>query len=82
MIETLIAALGGKLIAGLVAALAFAGALLGLRQSGVRKGRRIERDRQLAARRKVDRDIDSIEDAVAGRDVDENRGRLKRWGRR
>lgn len=43
------------------------------------KGRKSERDRQAADRLKARSEADRIDDAVAGRDADANRARLKRW---
>lgn len=46
-----------------------------------RDARKDERARQAASEVRA-RDIsDEIDDAVAGRSPDENRGRLKKWGR-
>jgi len=66
---------GGALIGGAGVLFALALAFFKGRSSGARK----EQDRQRAARDRTNRDIDNIEDAVAGREPDENRERLKKW---
>jgi hypothetical protein len=47
-----------------------------------RSGARNERARQAAAEAKARTIADEIDDAVAGRTADENRGRLKQWQKR
>ena len=47
-----------------------------------RSGARNERARQAAAEQKARTIADEIDDAVAGRTAEENRGRLKQWQKR
>jgi hypothetical protein len=47
-----------------------------------RSGARSERAKQAASEAKARTIADEIDDAVAGRTADENRGRLKQWQRR
>jgi hypothetical protein len=56
--------------------------LLGWGIAQRRSGARNERARQAAAEAKARTIADEIDDAVAGRTADENRGRLKQWQKR
>lgn len=62
------------IIGGIVAALGF-----GYQQR--RAGRKAERAKQDRARLETITEAQRIDEAIAGRDADENRERLGRWGR-
>lgn len=59
------------------------GAIIAFFAHGARQrvvGRRLEREKQAAARQKAKTEADTIEDAIAGRDPGDNRERLKqKW---
>lgn len=70
---------GGGTLAIIGAALA---GLAGLWFHGKRSGRKSERAKQDAERRKARTEADKIDQAVAGNSPDENRKKLKRWERK
>lgn len=79
VLTTIIAAiLSNKLVAGLGAG---AIAMLGAWFAGRRTGRRIEQEKQAAARRRQTKTRQNVESKVAGRSDDENRKRLRRWAK-
>ncbi len=70
------AILGNKFIATIIAS---GIAILGAWMHGRRKGKAAERQRQNRARQKTNRNIDKIEEGIAGWSPDDIRKRLKKW---
>lgn len=78
---TVVTLILGLLAQHIVPVLIGAAGLIGLffaRRSGVKSERAKRAQEELKARTQAD----EIEDAIAGRTADENRGRLRTWGRR
>ncbi len=70
--------LSNKLVAGLSAGLI---AMLGAWLAGRRKGRQIEKAKQMAATRRHRKTRQKVEATVAGRTDNENRKRLRKWAK-